>query len=161
MFSIAIGVMLSGLGIRFVAKRNIADLIRGFCMLVTMLIVASSAIMIVNWRTFGEFRIARNSNVFLLAKLLDEGSARSYLETACRTKELRLCPYLNEMQHMTHDDLKWGWESPFQKVGGFDKLEPEAAQVVSATLDKYRFDVVHKALSNATQQLTRFQQGKD
>ena len=30
---------------------------------------------------------------------------------------------------ITHDDLKWGRDSPLKKVGTFDELEPEARTI--------------------------------
>jgi hypothetical protein len=43
-----------------------------------------------------------------------------------------LCAHLETLRGLTHDDLKWDANSPFQKVGGFDQLEPEAAPWPSA-----------------------------
>lgn len=51
---------------------------------------------------------ARNSNVFLLAKWVDEGPALTYLTRACPTAGYALCAHLEELKGLTHDDLKWG-----------------------------------------------------
>jgi hypothetical protein len=119
-----------------------------------------SAMISVSWMNFGEFKLARNSNVFLLAKLLDEGPAQLYLESACQSKAFSLCKYRDELHGLTDDDLKWSGESPFQKVGGFDKLEPEAAEIVSGTLRQFPVAVLSRALADAGQQLLKFSVGE-
>jgi hypothetical protein len=113
----------------------------------------------VNWINSGEISFARNSNVFLLAKLIDEGPAFSYLAQACPQVNYALCAHLENLRGLTHDDLKWGADSPFQKVGGFDQLEPEARHIVWATLWTYPLEVLQRAIVDSGRQLLRFQIG--
>ena len=53
---------------------------------------------------------------------------------ACPTAGYALCAHVEELRGLTHDELKWGWNSPFKKVGSFDELEPEARIFLLATL---------------------------
>jgi hypothetical protein len=113
----------------------------------------------VNVANSDQFVISRNSNVFLLAKLLDEGPALSYLEEACPQAHYALCGYLSTLKGKSHDELKWGAESPFKKVGSFDELEPEARSIVWGTLLSRPREIFRHALKNGALQLSRFQAG--
>jgi hypothetical protein len=58
---------------------------------------------------------------------------------------------------LTHDDLKWGWDSPLKKVGTFDELEPEARSIVSATLRAHPLEILQRAIADVARQLLRFE----
>ena len=104
--------------------------------------------------------LSKNGNVFLLAKWADEGPALSYLEQSCPTVKYELCAYLGDMRGRTHDDLKWGEDSPFTKVGSsFDELEPEARRIVWETLKTYPIKILYRSLKDAGRQILRFQTG--
>ena len=112
-----------------------------------------------NWISSREVGLSRNSNVFLLAKWIDEGPALSYLKRTCPSTGYALCRHLKDLEGKTHDDLKWGHNSPFHKVGTFDQLEPEARSIVRATFWTYPSAIVRQALANVGLQFTRFQAG--
>jgi hypothetical protein len=114
----------------------------------------------VNWFDSGEIGLARNSNVFLLAKWIDTGPAMSYLESACPAEGYELCPYVKALRGLTHDDLKWAGESPFHKIGTFDQLEPEARRIVRSTLQTYPLEILQRAILDAGRQLFRFATGE-
>ena len=122
--------------------------------------LALSLMLLANWINSREFVLARNSNVFLLAKWIDEGPALAYLKKACPAEGYALCAYLPELEGKTHDALKWGRNSPFAKVGTFDELEPEAHAIVRAILYSYPYDIVRKALTDFVLQLSRFGAGE-
>jgi hypothetical protein len=153
-------LIVAAVTIRLVQKGTFSELLRTSGLLALALTLAFSAMVSVSWMTFGQFKLARNSNVFLLAKLLEEGPARSYLAAACETRQYSLCRYRNELDGLTNDDLKWGFESPFQKVGGFDKLEPEAAEIVAGTLRQYPLAVLRRAVADTGRQLLKFSIGE-
>ena len=122
-------------------------------------VVAVFSMLAVTWVDLRGIGFARNSNVFLLAKWIDEGPALSYLTRACPTAGYALCAHVEELKGLTHDDLKWGWNSPFKKVGTFDELEPEARKIVWATLLAHPFEILQRAMVDAGRQLLRFQAG--
>ena len=157
---IAAGLIALSLVIRLAMKRDLRELVRAATLLGLILTAAAGAMLAVNWLKSSELRFARNSNVFLLAKLLDEGSAVAHLAKACPAKPYRLCAYLAELKGMTHDELKWSWDSPFWKFGSFDALEPEAAEIVAATIRDHPGDVVLHALGGAAVQLLKFSTGE-
>jgi hypothetical protein len=113
----------------------------------------------VNWMDSRTIGFARNSNVFVLAKLIDEGPALSYLRRACPTAGYALCAHVEELPGLTQDDLKWGWDSPFKKVGTFDEFEPEARRIVWATMRTYPLEILQRATIDAGRQFLRFEAG--
>ena len=113
----------------------------------------------VNLVSSHQFVLARNSNVFLLAEWIDEGPALSYLKEACPGAGYALCEYLEDLEGKSHDELKWGGNSPFKKVGTFDELEPEAREIVRSTLYSHPYEILRHAVANAARQLMRFQAG--
>jgi hypothetical protein len=56
-----------------------------------------------NWVNSHGIDFARNSNVFLLAKWIDEGPALSYLTRACPTTGYALCAHLDKLKGLAHD----------------------------------------------------------
>ena len=110
---------------------------RWMALLFLPFILAVCSILAVNWINSRAITFARNSNVFVLAKLIEEGPALAYLARACPDIQYSLCAHMDEMKGMHQDDLKWWGGSPFYKVGGLDQLEPEASRIVWATLRTY------------------------
>jgi hypothetical protein len=128
--------------------------------LVLPLVFALLAMFAVNLLSSRQFVLARNSNVFLLAKWIDEGPALSYLKEACPHAGYALCRHLEELQGKKDYELKWSADSPFGKVGTFDELEPEARKIVIATLLSHPYEILQHGLANAWLQLSRFQAGE-
>ena len=123
------------------------------------LAVAVGSLLAVNLVSSQTLGLARNSNVFLLAKWIDEGPALAYLKKACPNAAYALCEHLSELEGKTHDELKWLGDSPFQKIG-FDELEPEAKKIVWGTLTEHPLEIVRRAIIDTGVQLSRFQAGE-
>ena len=151
---IALGLILLGLGLRSLVFR---ERIGGLALLLSApLAIALSLMFGANWLSSQQLVLARNSNVFLLAKWIDEGPALAYLKRSCPQSGYALCGHLAALEGATHDQLKWSPDSPFSKVGGFDELEPEARSIVRNTLYTYPYDILRKAVADSFRQLTRF-----
>ncbi len=132
---------------------------RWIAQLVLPLVLALCSMFAVNLLSSHQLVLARNSNVFLLAKWIDEGPALSYLKEACPDAGYALCGHLEELQGKKDYELKWAEDSPFGKIGTFDELEPEARKIVRATLANHPYEILHHGLANAWLQLSRFQAG--
>ena len=156
---IALGLILFCVGLKPIFAQNPIRLGRWAAPLLIPFAVAVSSMLAVNWVDSRAFGFARNSNVFLLAKWIDEGPALSYLRRACPAAGYALCAHVEELSGLTHDDLKWGWDSPFKKIGTFDELEPEARRIVSATLRAHPLEILQRATVDAGRQLLRFEAG--
>ena len=156
---IAFGLILLCIGLRPIFAPKQIRLWQWAALLLTPFIVAVCSMLAVTWVDSRGIGFARNNNVFLLAKWLDEGPALTYLAQACPTAGYALCAHVEELEGLTHDDLKWGWHSPLKKVGTFDELEPEARRIVWATLLAHPFEIIQRAIVDAGHQLLRFQAG--
>jgi hypothetical protein len=156
---IAAGLILLCVGLRLFYLRRRTHTGRWTVQLVLPLILATVAMVAVNAVSSHKLVLARNSNVFLLAKWIDEGPALSYLKESCPAAGYALCEHLGELEGKSHDELKWAGNSPFNKVGTFDELEPEARKIVLGTLSSHPLEILCHALINAALQLTRFKAG--
>jgi hypothetical protein len=124
------------------------------------LVLAIAAMLAVNFLSSHQLVLARNSNVFLLAKWIDEGPALSYLKEVCPTgAKYALCAYLGDLEGKSHDELKWSGNSPFRKLGTFDELEPEARGIVRGTLYSRPYEILRLALADGARQMMLFQAG--
>ena len=156
---IAAGLILLAFCARLVFERDRAPLGRMSVLLVVPFIAAVSGMVTVNWIDTGKVGLARNTNVFFLAKWIDEGPAFWYLQDSCPDAGYQLCAQLAALPGLTQDDLKWAPDSPFTKIGSFDDLEPEARRIVSATLAAYPLDILKGALLDAGRQLLQASTG--
>src|SRR5262245_23965742 len=132
---------------------------RWAALLLVPFVLAVCSMLAVNWINSRQIVFARNSNVFLLAKWIEEGPALAHLEEACPVVRYSLCPYVEEMRGQSQGDLKWVGASPFYKVGGFDDLEPEARRIVWGTLRAYPAQILERAITNTRDQLLHFEIG--
>jgi len=156
---IAAGLVLLCTALRLVFVRRSPHTIRWAARLALPLLIAVASMLAVNLLSSHQLAFARNSNVFLLAKWIDEGPALSYLNEACPGAGYSLCEYLEDLKGKSHDELKWSGNSPFKKVGTFDELEPEAREIVRGTLYSHLYEILWQAFANAARQVMRFQAG--
>jgi hypothetical protein len=156
---IAIGLFLLCIVLRLVSLGRSPYFIPWTARLALPLVLAVASMFAVNLVSSHQLVLARNSNVFLLAKWIDEGPALSYLKEVCPAAGYALCEYIEDLEGKSHDELKWNGNSPFMKVGTFDELEPEASEIVRGTLYNHPYEILWHAFANAARQLTRFQAG--
>jgi hypothetical protein len=156
---IAAGQILICIALRLVFLGRSPHAFRWAARLALPLVLAVASMFAVNLVSSHQLVLARNSNVFLLAKWIDEGPALSYLKEACPGVGYALCEYLEDLEGKSHDELKWGGNSPFKRVGTFDELEPEAREIVRGTLYSHPYEILRHAFANAARQLMRFQAG--
>lgn len=156
---IAAGLILLCFGLRVFVSRQWNRIWPWMARLAFPLVIAVASMLAVNVVSSQSFVLARNSNVFLLAKWIDEGPALAYLKESCPRTGYAVCEYLGELEGKSHDQLKWSGDSPFRKMGTFDELEPEARAIVRGTLHSYPREILLKSLIDAGLQLTRFQAG--
>jgi hypothetical protein len=157
---IAAGLILLCVALRVFFWRRPTQIGRWIARLILPLVLALASMFAVNLLSSHQLVLARNSNVFLLAKWIDEGPALSYLKEACPDAGYAMCRHLEELQGKKDYELKWAANSPFGKVGTFDELEPEARKIVRATLSSHPYDILRHGFANAWLQLSRFQAGE-
>jgi hypothetical protein len=152
---IALGLILLSGVLRLFVRTQIRTR-RWAVLLLAPLVVAVCSMVAINWVNSRALTFARNGNVFLLAKWIEEGPALAYLAEACPTVPYSLGSYLDELAGAHQDDLKWWGGSPFYKVGGLDQLEPEARDIVWGTLRTHPAEILKIAMTNSGRLLLHF-----
>jgi hypothetical protein len=92
--------------------------------------------------------------VFMLARLLDDGPARRYLEERCPGAGHLLCRYRHQIP-ADHNRFLWKPESPLRKLRetlGLRGLLGEASAIVHGTVAAYPTEVLGHAVRNAVGQ---------
>jgi hypothetical protein len=156
---IAAGLIVLCVGLKMIFREYSTGWAEWSARLLIPFVAAVGAMIAVNWADSRTLGLSRNSNVFLLAKWIHEGPALSYLKQVCPSAGYKLCAHVGELDGVTHDDLKWGMNSPFQQIGTFDEIEPEARSIVRATLRAYPIEILQRAMADTARQLLRFQAG--
>lgn len=104
-----------------------------------------------------EFYISRGSQAFLVARMLDTGMLRAWMEEHCPEGGYRICAYMDRMPpsggHLLwHDSI-----SPMHLEGGWLATRPEYQRIVRSTLTEPRFLLWHitAGVKSASDLLTR------
>jgi hypothetical protein len=117
----------------------------------------------------GQIGLSRSGSVFLLARMLEDGTAMSYLEQACPRQHFAVCADLDELK--SYNSLNpypkgslagyFLWEGPLEKLGGFTGEEVEASAIVRGTLLMYAPAQFRVSIMNGWRQLLLFSTGSD
>ena len=117
----------------------------------------------------GQVGLSRGGSVFLLARMLEDGTALSYLQQACPRQHFAVCADLNELKsynnslHPYPESLAgyFLWGGPLEKLGGFTGEEAEASAVVRGTLSMYAPAQFRASIDDGWRQLLFFSTGSD
>src|ERR1700730_2929695 len=122
----------------------------------------------------GRFELSNGGSVFLLAQLLENGTAISYLEKACPQRRFAVCAYLDELSsyrpemvtvpgcgsRRTSLAIEFLFGGPLDRLGGFRAERSEASAIVAGTLLAYPLEQSRAAIDNGWRQLFRFRAGE-
>ena len=121
--------------------------------------LAASSLIALTWIDSRQIGLAKDSDVFMLAKLIDEGPAIAYMSAICPEAGYRLCSELQSLKGLSHDELKWhGW-SPFRRIDS-RTLQQEAHDIVRGTLATFPMEILKSSLNGAARQFLSFQTGE-
>lgn len=155
-----IGGLVAALGLaRFVLRRRVP----GFrpALLLPLVAVGSGVAMVlaVHWVTVGRPFVTQPNSILMLARLVQDGIAKRYLDDVCpgAAPPLRLCQYRDRLPP-TANDFLWG-DTPFDDLGGWQTMESEARQIVGETLRRYPVLHVKAAFALTLEQLTMMATG--
>ncbi len=117
----------------------------------------------------GQVGLSRCGSVFLLARMLEDGTALSYLEQACPRQHFAVCADLDELKsyNSLHPYPKGSlsnyflWKGPLVKLGGFTGEEAEAGAIVRGTLLMYAPAQFRASVDDGWRQLLLFSIGSD
>jgi hypothetical protein len=131
--------------------------VKKLSLLIGPIMLAASALMALNIVGSRQITLSLGSPIFLLARLIEDGTARMYLDEACPEREYALCPYRDELSFSWR--FLWGQDSTLKKAGGAWKLRAEASQIVWGSLRAYPVQQLHKSLQNFSKQFVSFSTG--
>jgi hypothetical protein len=121
----------------------------------------------------GQVGLSRSGSVFLLSRMLEDGTALSYLEQTCPRQHFAVCADLNELK--SYNSLHpypqaypqntlfnyFFFEGPLDRLGGFTGEEAEASAIVRGTLLMYAPAQLRASVDNGWRQLLLFSTGSD
>jgi hypothetical protein len=94
-------------------------------------LVAISSVIACNYAFTQHIFLSRSGAIFLEARLMEDGLISPVLDAACPQAGYKICAYKDRLPSRAD---AWLWEekiSPFHKLGGFPKMEQEAAALVA------------------------------
>lgn len=95
------------------------------------------------------------SPIVLLGRMIEDGTAVSYLRDACPQRRYALCDYLEELPQ-TSAALLWEDGAVIDKAGGL-RLRDEASEIVAGTFAAYPLGQLGSGVINAAQQFVTFE----
>lgn len=120
--------------------------------------LATVALLGVNLAGHRRLSLSPYGDLFLLARLIDDGSAVTVLRHQCPVRGWRLCGYLDRLP-MNSDIFLWSADSPVGQLGGHKALAREAGEIVGVTLRQQPEAVLRGALADTLAQMRQFASG--
>jgi hypothetical protein len=102
---------------------------------------------------------SRSGPIFLEARIMEDGLIAPVLDADCPKAGYAICPYKDRLPARADTWLWMASQSPFKKVGGFEKRGPESSKLVHESLRRYPLDNAVVALQDALLQFFWFQTG--
>jgi hypothetical protein len=138
------------------------------------LTLGAAALLVANLAE-GRVGLSNGGSVFLLARLMDDGTALSYLEKTCPQRRFSICADLDELRSFrptmitipgcgsvqTTLNSYFLWEGPLDRLGGFRVEQAEASAIVLGTLAAYPLAQLRAAVDNGLLELFSFRAGED
>ncbi len=121
-------------------------------------VVAVLMLMGVNWAGHGVPTLAPYGNIFLLARVIEDGPGRDALLRSCPAAGWRLCAVRDRLP-ATADAFLWRPDSPLNEAGGPKGVSVEASQIIAAAVRAEPGAELAAALRNGARQLVLFDSG--
>lgn len=126
--------------------------------LVSITILVVCAFMAYSYAYAGRATMSLDSSRFLLARLIDDGTALRLLREQCPTRNWTLCDHLDKIKG-NHDTFLWNSNSPWgyiEKTKGFLGARDEANEIIWTTLTTYPGEQFKQSMLNIFTQATSF-----
>jgi hypothetical protein len=120
--------------------------------------LACVALLAVNLIGHGRLSLSPYGNVFLLARIIEDGPGRDVLRRDCPQAGWRLCAFRNAMPDNA-DDFLWRADSPLAHAGGAIAVSAEADAILAAAWRAAPAEMAQAALRNFASQLWGFATG--
>ncbi|AMS25931.1 hypothetical protein AEM51_01800 [Bacteroidetes bacterium UKL13-3] len=130
---------------------------------VWVIVIANYALLLgVNYAVARKVFLSKGSDIFLTAKLCDDGLVNTYLENCCTDETPRLCTLKDSIQPRL-DHFLWSSNSVLYKMGGWNEPSEEFAILNRNILTTPELLKVYvsKGLNNSIDQFFTFEVGQD
>jgi hypothetical protein len=114
----------------------------------------------------GRVGLSSSGSVFLLARMLGDGTALRYLEQVCPQQRFAVCTHLDQLKSLNSrhpGELAdyFVWAGPLGELGGFRAEEAEASAIVRGTLLNYPLAQFRASVDDGWRQLLSFRTGAE
>ena len=158
--ALAAGLLAVLIAVRLAPTRWIGNLPRPRIALgVAGLALAITTVVACNFAFTRQVFLSRSGAIFLEARMMEDGLIAPVLDASCPQSGFRSCAYKDRLPSRAD---AWLWEeerSPFRKLGGFRKMEPEAAALVGESLMRFPAENLVAAIKVTALQFFWFQTG--
>jgi hypothetical protein len=132
--------------------------------LVVPAVLAAALLMASNFLVSKRMVISASSPVFLLARLVDAGSAVDYLTASCPTKKYLICDHLDKIavpkdavtDFSVADNFLWGDRGIRRTIGDTRLFVEQAQEINWATIKTYPTEIAYSFIEGGLAQLIRF-----
>jgi hypothetical protein len=126
------------------------------------LLLSLALLVTANFAYTREIFVSRAGNVFLLARLMQDGIVQRLLADTCllegQKQPYTLCPYREKLPHNANAWL-WGEHSSFRILGGFKRSDGEYGRIARDSLARYPWMHVKAAVLASVEQFFQFKTG--
>jgi hypothetical protein len=137
------------------SKRNLG--LGRIAMLFAPAVLATVALIGVNYASRGEVSAAPYSKIFLLARSIADGPAKQYLDDNCAIKRYALCEHLDALGNHSNQFL-WQKDSPLYTIG-IKQVRQEADEILKGSFRAYPLWSIRIATGHFLHQLVSFETG--
>jgi hypothetical protein len=152
---VAAGLLLVVLILKFALGPSSRSRILASILIAGPLSLAVAAHLAANHHARHEVASPTLSPIVLLGRMIEDGTAVSYLRDACPQRRYALCDYLEELPQ-TSAALLWEDGAVIDKAGG-NRLHDEASEIVAGTLAAYPLGQLSSGIINAAEQFVTFE----
>jgi len=131
---------------------------RGLAALALPPLLACAALVAVNAAGHGRASLSPYGNVFVLARVIEDGPGRAALNRFCPEAGWKLCEWRDAMPDSA-DDFLWRADSPLNRAGGARAVSAEANAIIAAAIRIAPLATAGSALRNFARQMTDFATG--
>ncbi len=112
----------------------------------------------VHYAASGRPFISQSGDVFLLARFMQDGLVKPYLDRVCPSPDYKLCAYRDRLPGSANDFL-WAYDNLLDKIGGWQGAQDEAGRIVRGSLAAFPLRHLVAALRDVGAQLAEFDTG--
>ncbi len=125
---------------------------------VLALVMGVLAIPTVHYLETGRAYMHKGGEIFLFARLLEDGIVARYLNENCPLPDTVLCAFRDQLPS-THNGYLWEDTQAFEMAGGWEQSGPESRRIMLATLSLYPIMHLTTALRSFARQLVMVRTG--